>query len=305
MRRAFFFIGVLLFAGSSFASIPRASMLDDALLRYETSSETRIGVSDVLAPFEQPVPSLLSRALHQAYEQASTTSASGLAGFLSVDPVLNLKRALREPQNWNRYAYVMNNPLKYTDPTGKDVSIRLGFTGDSWTDEQKRKIIAQVTQWYQKQNVGKVYVFDGAKASHGGNFFTRLFSGGYTSINVSSGTGTKHTPSTVFAGNYGNLSAAQRINAISNSIIHETAAHHFRATAGNQADQMFFARDSGYRSWDSVRQRYGTVADSYSFADPATRANVTEGPIPIHPDDQKALQNILRDEHVEPPDYEP
>jgi RHS repeat-associated protein len=225
--------------------------------------------------------------------------------FLSVDPVLNLKRALREPQNWNRYAYVMNNPLKYTDPTGKDVSIRLSFRGDGWTDEEKKKIITQVTSWYQKQNVGKVFVFDGAKARHGGNFPSRMFSGGYTSINVSSGSGTKHTPTTVFAGNYSGLSAAQRINAISNSIIHETVAHHFGATAGNNADQMFFARDSGYRMWDSVRQRYGTVADSYSYADPATRGNVTNGPIPIHPEDAKKLQRELKDEHVEPPDYDP
>ncbi|HEX9985075.1 MAG TPA: RHS repeat-associated core domain-containing protein, partial [Thermoanaerobaculia bacterium] len=54
------------------------------------------------------------------------SAASGR--FLSVDPVLNLKRALREPQNWNRYAYVMNNPLRYTDPDGRDHYQEPGFT---------------------------------------------------------------------------------------------------------------------------------------------------------------------------------
>lgn len=48
--------------------------------------------------------------------------------FLSVDPTLNLKRALREPQNWNRYSYVMNNPLRYTDPDGRDHYQEPGLT---------------------------------------------------------------------------------------------------------------------------------------------------------------------------------
>lgn len=39
-----------------------------------------------------------------------------LGRFLSVDPVMgNPKR----PQSWNRYPYVLNNPLAYTDPSGK------------------------------------------------------------------------------------------------------------------------------------------------------------------------------------------
>lgn len=35
--------------------------------------------------------------------------------FLSVDPVTF---NYRSPQSWNRYAYVLNNPLRYTDPYG-------------------------------------------------------------------------------------------------------------------------------------------------------------------------------------------
>jgi RHS repeat-associated protein len=40
--------------------------------------------------------------------------------FLSVDPKLDLKRAVRGPSAWNRYTYVLNTPVNGTDPTGRD-----------------------------------------------------------------------------------------------------------------------------------------------------------------------------------------
>ena len=40
-----------------------------------------------------------------------------LGRFLSPDPVI---QAPDDLQNWNRYSYALNNPLRYTDPTGYD-----------------------------------------------------------------------------------------------------------------------------------------------------------------------------------------
>jgi hypothetical protein len=36
-----------------------------------------------------------------------------------VDPVLDINDATKSPQMWNRYSYVLNNPVRFTDMTGK------------------------------------------------------------------------------------------------------------------------------------------------------------------------------------------
>jgi len=38
--------------------------------------------------------------------------------FLSVDPVLDVENALTNPQQWNRYIYVRDNPMTMIDPAG-------------------------------------------------------------------------------------------------------------------------------------------------------------------------------------------
>ncbi|MEE8583491.1 MAG: RHS repeat-associated core domain-containing protein, partial [Acidobacteriota bacterium] len=52
--------------------------------------------------------------------------------FLSVDPALGSADP-GAPQTWNRYAYVINNPMIFIDPDGRD----LQFSG---TDDQQREL---------------------------------------------------------------------------------------------------------------------------------------------------------------------
>lgn len=54
----------------------------------------------------------------------------GVSGrFTTVDPVLNIEAAVADPQRWNRYAYAANNPMKFTDPDGRDPRLAVGLLG--------------------------------------------------------------------------------------------------------------------------------------------------------------------------------
>ena len=43
--------------------------------------------------------------------------ASSMGRFMTPDPLMASAKVW-DPQTWNRYAYALNNPLKYVDPTG-------------------------------------------------------------------------------------------------------------------------------------------------------------------------------------------
>ncbi|HEV7767326.1 MAG TPA: RHS repeat-associated core domain-containing protein [Thermoanaerobaculia bacterium] len=71
------------------------------------------------------------------YEEMRVEEAAPLSirtgRFLSPDPEMNPEKIKYEPQQWNRYSYVVNNPLKYTDPDGKD-KFMAWLLGDAFRD---------------------------------------------------------------------------------------------------------------------------------------------------------------------------
>jgi RHS repeat-associated protein len=57
--------------------------------------------------------------------------SASLGRFTTVDPVYTWQENLVDPQRWNRYAYVRNNPLRYRDPDGRviDTVADIAFIG--------------------------------------------------------------------------------------------------------------------------------------------------------------------------------
>jgi RHS repeat-associated protein len=65
--------------------------------------------------------------------------SSNLGRFLSVDPKAHARQAMHSPQMWNRYAYAIDNPIAYTDPTGESVYLVTYTTGNPNSDEELRR----------------------------------------------------------------------------------------------------------------------------------------------------------------------
>jgi RHS repeat-associated protein len=77
--------------------------------------------------------------------------ASTQGRFTSIDPLLS-SAGMADPQSWNRYSYVLNNPLKLIDPDGL-------YVFDSSVDpEQRKKFNEALTQARANlQEIAKAY----------------------------------------------------------------------------------------------------------------------------------------------------
>src|SRR5437762_5866190 len=67
--------------------------------------------------------------------------ASTQGRFISVDP-LGASAIVSDPQSFNRYTYVLNNPLKYVDPDGLDAK----NPWEDLTDKERELLAAKLTK---------------------------------------------------------------------------------------------------------------------------------------------------------------
>ncbi len=65
--------------------------------------------------------------------------SSKLGRFYSTDPIMISDAQVSNPQGWNLYAYVGNNPLAFTDPTGME-RVKLGQHTDEEIDKRLKTV---------------------------------------------------------------------------------------------------------------------------------------------------------------------
>ena len=70
-------------------------------------------------------------------------SSPAMGRFMSPDP---LAGSMADPQSWNRYAYVRNNPLNWTDPTGMQ-GVLISHHGSSSSSGAISMTAEELTLW--------------------------------------------------------------------------------------------------------------------------------------------------------------
>ena len=86
-----------------------------AELRYKPWGENRYTSGTTPTTYRFTGQRSEESGLGSLYDYGARFYSPALGRFLSADTIVP---QLENPQAWNRYSYVVNNPLKYTDPTG-------------------------------------------------------------------------------------------------------------------------------------------------------------------------------------------
>ena len=97
---------------------------------YGTTRSGGVTQTDKLYTGQQVEPGDSALGLYNYKARFYSTT---LGRFASVDPVAG---SVGDPQAWNSYSYVRNNPLRYTDPTGKKTDSQLDVEREEYYEKK-------------------------------------------------------------------------------------------------------------------------------------------------------------------------
>lgn len=135
---------------------------DDGGRKLGTHAYHAFGAEVPLSFLEQPQERLkftgherdLSPDIHTLDYMHARYYSAAMGRFMSVDPVIS-KASTRRPQMWNRYAYVTNNPINATDPTGRILQMHASPCEMGQTDCYTRLDAFQAVKDMLPKNAGK------------------------------------------------------------------------------------------------------------------------------------------------------
>ncbi len=90
------------------AALPSAAA---AVVRLPASQETAAS----------PVPDRGADPVYASSYFGARYYRADVGRFTTIDPVYTWEESLVDPQRWNRYSYVRNNPLRWVDPDGEAI----------------------------------------------------------------------------------------------------------------------------------------------------------------------------------------
>ena len=128
--------------------------------------------------------------------------ASSMGRFMTPDPVFFQADMLTDPQRFNQYAYVRNNPLALVDPKGESIEL----TGD---EEERKKQLQALQQAVGAQAGSYLYQNAVTTTDANGNKTTSYYVGVYT--NGPSGQGPAFGSINAASGALGNIISDSRV----------------------------------------------------------------------------------------------
>jgi RHS repeat-associated protein len=83
--------------------------------------------------------------------------SSAMGRFMSPDPKIFSKQRMLDPQQWNMYSYVRNNPLVAIDPDGKELKLII-VNSSKYNDATMQRVGNQIAGSLSKAGVLNVTV---------------------------------------------------------------------------------------------------------------------------------------------------